>query len=502
MKKFALNWSDLISGPIDMRGVLSVCGIFLLVMGLSIFFGLIAVTTNPVFIAVGVGLLAAPLLLAKPDWNIWIILVGGILVTGLLPLWVDWVASKMVWVISLLGFVLMLSALFRLGSVSKTIIGTPTFVWLALAFMLFTIINGLVQWSSFFEFVSSFKRYFQAIGLLFALVWLGFTEKIVRLWRIFFIIAVLAQLPWALYQLVVLVPIREGLAYTYDLVPIDIVAGTFGSSMYGGGANANMATFLIIALAFLLSHRREKLLGLGNYLMLLPFVIIPLFMGETKVVIILLPIMFLTLYRREFISRPHQALLALVMCTILTLAVSYAYFEIRKFNSFNEFFINTMDYNVYKTGYGSNELNRTTVLTFWMEQQGAHDPVSAIFGNGSGAANDETHGKLASRYSGYGIGLTAASILLWEQGPFGAVLFLSILGYAWCAASRIKYEAVQAWMRADAAAIEASLPLFAFYLIYSSVLLNNLPFQIFFYSLLGYLAWLYRQHIAYVCSKP
>jgi hypothetical protein len=57
-------------------------------------------------------------------------------------------------------------------------------------------------------------------------------------------------------------------------------------------------------------------------------------------------------------------------------------------------------------------------------------------------------------------------------------------------------------MRADAAAIEASLPLFAFYLIYSSVLLNNLPFQIFFYSLLGYLAWLYRQHIAYVCSKP
>ena len=42
---------------------------------------------------------------------------------------------------------------------------------------------------------------------------------------------------------------REGLR---NVVPIDVVAGTFGATLYGGGASGEMATFLIIVLAFLL----------------------------------------------------------------------------------------------------------------------------------------------------------------------------------------------------------------------------------------------------------
>jgi hypothetical protein len=133
------------------------------------------------------------------------------------------------------------------------------------------------------------------------------------------------------------------------------------------------------------------------------------------------------------------------------------------------------------------------VLTFWAQQQGLHEPAGALLGHGLGAAHDATGGQIARRYPGYGVGLTAASRLLWEQGVLGTALFLAILATAWRTANRIRRAGTApTWVRADAAAIQAALPLFAFYLIYRSALLEGLPFQIVFWGLLGYLAWLAR----------
>lgn len=481
---------------ITLPQALLILGTFLLVTVLAVFFGLVAITANPVFVSVAIGLLLTPLIVAKPDWNIWIILVSGLLVAGVLPIWLEGFSSKVVWVISLLSFVLMLSSLFRAASAFETIRGTPAFVWLALMFMIFTLLNSLIQWSSFYEIAGGFKRYYQVMGLLFALAWLGISERKVHLWRVFFVIIALIQLPWALYQLIELVPVREGIKYFYPgMVPIDVVAGTFGASLYGGGANAEMATFLIVVLAFLLARRREKLIGLGKYLVLLPFILTPLFMGATRVVVILLPFMFVILYRRELIARPLHAVLALSMGTLLTLGAGYVYVD-QSNMSFDNMLIDTLSYNVGDRGYGGYTLNRSTVLTFWAEQQGANDPVSAIFGNGLGATHGSS-GNVSRHYLGYGISLTAASILLWEQGPIGTALFLSMLVCAWRTSGRLQYEAICSSMRADAAAIQATLPLFAFYLIYRSALLESMPFQIVFYSLLGYLAWLHRQHTTY-----
>ena len=497
MKKNTLDSFIVASNSIDIGRVLSILGIFLLVLGLSVFFGLLASTANPVFISVGAGLLVGPLLLAKPDWNIWVILLSGLLVAGVLPLWVDWLASKAIWGISLLAFMLMLSALFMAVCKPEIVRSTPAFVWLALAFMIFTLINSLAQWSSFYELASGFKRYFQVIGLLFALAWLGFTERQIRLWRVFFLIVAITQLPWAVYELVELVPMREGIQFSYPgLVPIDVVAGTFGASKYGGGASGEMAAFLIIVLAFLMAHRREKLLGLRKYLLLLPPVLAPLFMGETKVVIILLPLMFLILFRNELVSRPLYALFMLVIASALTVGAGYAYLNNIKEQDLDKLVAGTLSYNVGEKGYGGFTLNRTTVLTFWAEKQGMHDPVSAVFGNGLGSSQEGSGGSLAQRYRGYGISLTAASSLLWEQGSFGTLLFLSMLACAWRTAGKLQREVTQPWIRADVAAIQAILPLFAFYLFYRLALLENLPFQIIFYSLLGYLAWLYRRHIS------
>jgi hypothetical protein len=49
-------------------------------------------------------------------------------------------------------------------------------------------------------------------------------------------------------------------------------------------------------------------------------------------------------------------------------------------------------------------------------------------------------------------------------------------------------------VRADAAAIQAALPMFGFFLFYKLSLLETLSIQIVFAALLGYLAWLHRNH--------
>jgi hypothetical protein len=460
---------------------------------LAVFFGLLASTANPILVGLGAGLLVGAMLLAKPVWNIWLLLLTGLLVVGVLPIWVEGLAGKAVWGVSVLGFVLLLRALFQVVADPQARRATPAFVWVGLIFLLYTLINTLAHWPEAYQAFSGFKRYFQVIGLMFALAWLTIDERSVTHWRKLFVFVALIQLPWAAYELIKLVPIREGLAYAYPgIVPIDVVAGTFGANMTSGGANAEMATFLIIMLLFLLARLRSGALPKGRLLWLAPIILAPLFMGETKAVVVLLPLAFLTLYRRELLVRPHFALVGLLAGALLTVAAGYAYLTLTK-KTLEAQVAETLSYNVYEKGYGGYALNRTTVLSFWAERQGLHDPAGAVFGHGLGSAHDATGGHVARRYPGYGIGLTAASTLLWEQGVFGTALFLAMLALAWRAAGRVQKAAREAWVKADAAAIQAALPLFAFFLIYRVALLEGLPFQLVFYGLLGYLAWLVRQ---------
>lgn len=460
---------------------------------MSPIFGLVAVTADPVPVALATSLLIGLALLARPVWMVWLILCFGLLVAGVVTIWAEGAASKAVWGISAIGIALMGVAFFHAATRSSTTKGTPAFVWLALAFMFYSVLNALLNWPSVYEVLSGFKRYFQVAGLLFALAWLPVGENDIKRWRTFFLVVALVQMPWALYELLKLVPIREGLRYAYPgLVPVDVVAGTFGANMTSGGANAEMATFLIIVLLFLLSRLREHLLPKGRLVWLAPLVLAPLFLGETKVVVVLLPLAFLTLYRHELLARPHVAFAGLIVGTLLTLSAGYVYLTMMN-RSLDVVVADTLRYNIYEQGYGGYALNRTTVLTFWAKQQGLHDPAGALLGHGLGSAHDPTAGHMARHYPGYGIGLTAASTLLWEQGVTGTALFLTMLAMAWSAAGWVRKHATEAWMQADASAIQAALPLFAFYLIYRVALLEMLSFQTVFYGLLGYLAWLTRR---------
>lgn len=462
---------------------------------MAVVFGLFAVTANPVIISLAVALIAGTVLVVNPVWIIWLILSLGLLVTGLLPLYFDSLASKATWGVSFLGLMLMLIACFKMIMSPNERKNTPDFVWIALVFLFFTVINSLVQLYSVGEFLSGFKRYFQIWGLMFALCWFLFDVKKIQHWQLFVLFVALVQLPFALYERIVYVPIREAQQYLYPgMVPIDVVAGTFGASLTAGGASAEMAIFLIIVLAFLLARWRERALSTTKLFLIIPIILTPLLLGETKAVVVMLPLMFLVLYRRDVIVRLHYWLMGLIGVVLFVAIASYAYFSFSD-KPMGEQLENTISYTIGERGHGGKNLNRTTVLIFWAERQGIHDPVSFVFGNGLGSSHAATRGHMDKLYPHHGIGLTVASTLLWDTGFFGFILFVSILVFAWHSAEQLQLKTTESEIKADAAAIQVGLALFTFSIFYRLSLLETLSFQIIFTLLLGYLAWLHRKHV-------
>lgn len=471
---------------------------WLLMPFLGVFFGALASTANPLVIGMGASSFIGIILLSKPAWHVELVIILGLFVGGLVMLFFGSLAVKMVWGISILGFILIVAALYKLVVTPQVIKSTPIFVWLALLFFFYSIFDSILLLHSVKETIGGFKRYFQMWGILFALCWLGFNKEHIDRWCKLILTICLLQAPFCLYENISLIPIREGyVASSPNLVPIDIVAGTFGAEMLGGGNNAEMATALIMIFAFLLARFKEKLLS-GKKLFWISFILLsPLAMGETKIIVILFPLMFFTLYRTEMFTRPHYAVVALVFGSIFTVLMLNVYMLVTKM-SLDALVFDTLKYNVYEVGYGDCYLNRTTVLTYWMKHQGLSDPISFLFGNGLGSTREgddiSSNGHIGTRYQGYCVGLTGVSTLLWELGAFGTGLFLMIMVMAWRCANRLIKLANDGRIRADAAAIQAALAIFVVYPLYRDTILKEFSFQLIFACLLGYLAWMYKYY--------
>jgi hypothetical protein len=467
---------------------------------LGVLFGKLATTADPMVIGMGVSSFVGIALLRKPEWNVELVIVLG-LFAGLMPLFFDALAVKAIWGVAILGFMLLFGALYRLITIPGLMKSTPLFIWVALLFFIYSLVDSIIQLYSAKELIGGFKRYYQVWGLMFGLSWIDFDKKHIEQWRKTVLIICLLQVPFCLYELFVVVPSLEGLVESRpELVPIDVVAGSFGASKLGGGNSAEMAIALIIMFGFLLSRYKSSIITGKELLTVSLLLLSPLAMGETKIIIIFFPMMFGTLYRKELISRPHYLIAALVFGGLFTVVAVGVNMMVTKM-TLDQLIFDTLRYNVYEVGYGGFYLNRTTVLTFWAQHQGLADPVSFLFGNGLGSAQSGSGsslgGHLDTRFLNYGIGFTGAAMLLWELGVFGVILFLFMMAMAWRCANQLIAQSVDPIVRADALAVQAGLLLFSFYPLYLGALFSEFGFQVIFTFMLGYLAWMYKQHSEY-----
>ena len=135
---------------------------------LACVFGLISITGNPILIGLAVGSLVGIFLLAMPKKTIGMVMALGLITPALLDI-AGHGLSRMLWAISMMALLLWLPGLLNLVNFNhsndinqrKYI---PLFIWLSLAFVIFSVINTILQLHSIGQFFWGFKRYFQTFG--------------------------------------------------------------------------------------------------------------------------------------------------------------------------------------------------------------------------------------------------------------------------------------------------------------------------------------------------
>ena len=467
---------------------------FIAASGLALLFGLISVTANPILIGLAVGLVGGMFFLAIPKKTIWLVIVLGLATPALLDMGGHGL-HRVLWAVSMMALLLFVPGLLNLFSFNpnqkKHI---PLFIWLALVFLLYAIIVSIAQLYGLTEFFTGFKRYFQTFGLLIALVTLANTKQDFDQWLKLLLIIALLQLPFALFERFLLVPLRGGLAAGGEAT--DIVAGTMGANIEGGSPNAIMVTFVLIAAAFVFSRWKVGLIETSRATILAIVLILPLALGETKVVIVMLPILAFVLLRKDIKQQPTKYIPLFISLIALTFVFAFIYFHFLEDSNIVDGLMGILAYNVEeKLGYGKLLLNRTTVMTFWAKFHGWQDPISFLFGHGLGSSygNGIDAGHIARLYPNYGINLTTISTLLWDLGIVGLFLYVSIYVTAWVQLSKVWRQSKNNQVKADCIAIQVGISLTLFFLIYSDSQVNLLVHELMIAVMLGYAAFLYQQ---------
>lgn len=458
-------------------------------LGLALLFGLVAVTGSPLLVGLAAAMIVGPLLLMVPELTIWVLLIVG-LVLGILSGSPKF--SKLAWGASLLSMLLLPPALINMMWSKERRL--PTFMKLAVLFLVYAVLATAVRWYSLGEFVAGFKRYFQAFGLMLALSLIVFPPEAYERWKKFLLVVGLLQLPFAAFELFVLVPMRGGLAHGSEAT--DVVAGTFGANLDGGSPNSVMVMYLFIVVAFLLARWRVGLIKTGRFLLLSAICMLPLGMGETKIAVVMLPLVGISLLRKDLMKAPLRYLPALLGMALMTIVLGYIYVVLMMKSTPADVIAQTLRYNVGDQGYSAGMvLNRYTSITFWFGRQG-DDMVSFLIGNGLGSSFSSltNNGHMALKYLNYGLNMTAVSTLLWDVGIIGCLLFISILVSAWFAAGRLHNEVSDPGVKADALAIQAAITLFGLGLVYADSIVNLVSLEIVVAVVLGYLAYLMNAH--------
>jgi hypothetical protein len=416
-------------------------GVALVIVGclLAVLLGMVSYTASPILIGVIAGGLLGLALLGMPLASLWIVLSGTLLVGGLIVQFVP-VLTRANWLFSMLGFLLFASALIapmlRRESLEPRL---PRWSVLALLLPLYAIVVALINTPNVFEFLAGFKRYFQFWGLFAAFALILFKPKVYRSVGRFVLALALVQVFFAAFQRVFVVPTREGMGG--GVVAIDAVSGTFEASQKGGGSSSVLVFFVLIAFAFVMRLWLDGKLGRARMAIATVLLLAPLALGETKVVVVFLPIVLACVLMLDLKRHPFRTVSILVLGLVATAALAVLYLTIsaKAGESTRTVWENIISYNFGNTGYHSaSNLNRTTVLSFWWSQQHLGDPVGFLFGHGVGASylgdGALVAGKLAMKYGGLQIGFTAISGLLWDLGVLGMGLFMAFnAGAIWMA---------------------------------------------------------------------
>lgn len=454
----------------------------------------------PVAIAL-LAMMAGFALIAYPVVGMWVVIVGALVGAGLVDLYMPSL-KPLVWGLALLSMGIAVIALVKafFGQArtrNASTEGAGLVIW-ALIFILCAIFSSLANWHGVSGFLVGLKGYFQVWGLLIAIYYLTKDEHDARRLISFFLLLGILQLPLVLHQFLMLVPQRSGDVFAaHGIVAGDIVAGTFGGSMMGGGRSSTLALLSVICVTIMLARWRSELSTAGRAVLATLFFLLPMFFSEAKLFLVLFPIALFLLFRGRILRNPLKSIAGAATLGALLTAIFFAYSLLlgaksQHVSSLQKMLQQNIEYNIGKRGYGNAMLNRSTVYPFWLKEHAHGDMlVPALIGHGPGATSGGTalnDDSLAYKhYRGYGIGLTGLSSLLWEVGLLGTTAVLAMLFSAYRLGGRLveRWIGTVHWPALKVAQI--AVPLFAVSLLHNNYFVFDLSFQSMLVVVLGYL---------------
>ncbi|WMY76112.1 capsular biosynthesis protein [Buttiauxella selenatireducens] len=283
-----------------------------------------------------------------------------------------------------------------------------------------------------------------ALSLVMVCLLLGFCResqvyRVIRsLYWVFY-----AQFPVVLYQLLFVVPQRVEVRGEED--KWDSVVGTFGGDPLGGGNTAAMGMFCLLIMLLKVSEFKH---GLTSFKSMALHVILGFglcIVGEVKFVILLSPILLALLWvMPSFVKGVNKvnikALLfifagmaLLIALAIVILASGYSTaFGSDPTQSSLAVFIDSLGY-IFDPNYilPSGEVGRFTTLIFWLKNNDLWGLSGTLFGYGLNATNSGSIVSPGFLNLTYNLILdsTSLSMLLWEVGVVGTLLFIGLILY-------------------------------------------------------------------------
>ena len=439
-------------------------------------------------------------LLFRPTLALWFVILSGLVLAGLTQLYlpqlqfIRWTVSLLAWA---LGGLALLQYLFTTSAPGSSKL--PTVWWWMLAFAGVALLSGALNFNDKETLLFGLKGHFQMSGLFVAIIMIRWSEDVIdQLPRLIVGIA-LMQLPFVLHQHLFLVPGRLGLGG--GVVAEDVVSGTLGATVGGGGANAVLSILLIIAAAIVLANYKRGLMSPTRLCLYLVILMLPIVFNSNRVALLYLMLVYLMLFSAEIFKAPLKAVFV-TMLFVLTLAiVSWSYMTMSSKADtslgWRGFVSQTIERNTAEGhGYGRFQLNRWTGLTFWVREHRNATWDKILAGHGVGASREGEGGAIAPktlaqrRYPGVGIGLTSVSAILWDAGIIGMMCWVAIFWSGYRAAGRLARHYVNVPSRAAALhGAQVAMPILLISLFHKSFLTFHVPYQTLVLLVLGYVGY-------------
>jgi len=251
------------------------------------------------------------------------------------------------------------------------------------------------------------------------------------------------QFPVALYQLIFVVPQRVALRGEEE--KWDSVVGTFGGDPMGGGNTAAMGLFCLLIMLLKVSEYKHGLTSFKNMALHILLGFVMCIIGEVKFVILLSPLLLgwvwiMPSWVKEASKVNVAVLLSILVAMVLLIglaivALAYSYtaaygIDISE-NPFTVFF-NSLGY-IFDPNFilPGGEIGRFTTLTFWLQHNDLSGLPGTLFGYGLNATNSGSFLSPGFLNQVYNLILdsTALSMLLWEVGLVGTLIFIGLFIY-------------------------------------------------------------------------